>query len=108
MSTPERVTATPSVGSASPWFNELQLRLANTAPLTAVTVTVTVQRTAGGVSYSGMYNTVGGQFAQTNSSTTSAITYTFTLAAGQTLPAANRPAVRDADERQRHGAPDRG
>ena len=33
------------------------------------------------------YNTVGGQIAQTNSSTTAAITYTFTLAAGQTLPA---------------------
>jgi endoglucanase len=84
--TPGTVTATASVGSASPWFNELQLRLANTAPLTGVTVTVTVQRTTG-VSYSGMYNTVGGQFAQTNSSTASAITYTFTLAAGQTLSA---------------------
>jgi endoglucanase len=81
------VTATPSVASASPWFNELQLRLNNTATITALTVTVTVQRTTG-ISYSGMYNTVGGQIAQTNSSTTSAITYTFTLAAGQSLPAA--------------------
>jgi endoglucanase len=81
------VTATPSVGSASPWFNELQLRLNNTSTITALTVTVTVQRTTG-VSYSGMYNTVGGQIAQANSSTASAITYTFTLAAGQTLPAA--------------------
>jgi len=81
------VTATPSVGSASPYFNELQLRLSNTSTITALTVTVTVQRTTG-VSYSGMYNTVGGQIAQTNSSTASAITYTFTLAAGQTLPAA--------------------
>jgi hypothetical protein len=35
-----------------------------------------------------MYNTVGGQIAQANSSTASAITYTFTLAAGQSLPAA--------------------
>ena len=84
------VTATPSVGSASPWFNELQLRLNNTSTITALTVTVTVQRTTG-VSYSGMYNTVGGQIAQTNSSTTSTITYTFTLAAGQTLaPATGR------------------
>jgi endoglucanase len=81
------VTATPSVSSASPWFNELQLRLDNTATITALTVTVTVQRTTG-VSYSGMYNTVGGQIAQASSSTSSAITYTFTLAAGQTLPAA--------------------
>jgi hypothetical protein len=81
------VTATPSVSSASPWFNELQLRLDNTATITALTVTVTVQRTTG-VSYSGMYNTVGGQIAQANSSTSSAITYTFTLGAGQSLPAA--------------------
>jgi endoglucanase len=78
-------TATPVVSTNSPWFNELQVRLANTATLTALTVTVVVQRTPG-VSYSGMYNTVGGQIAQSNSSTTGAITYTFTLAAGQTLP----------------------
>jgi hypothetical protein len=39
------------------------------------------------VSYSGQYNTVGGQVTQANSSTTSAITYTFTLNAGQTLSA---------------------
>ena len=81
------VTATPSVGSASPWFNELQLRLDNTATITAMTVTVTVQRTTG-VSYSGAYNTVGGQILQSNSSTATAITYTFTLASGQSLPAA--------------------
>ena len=81
------VTATPSVGTASPWFNELQLRLNNTSTITALTITVTVQRTTG-VSYSGMYNTVGGQITQANSSTASAITYTFTLAPGQTLPAA--------------------
>jgi len=81
------VTATPSVGTASPYFNELQLRLSNTATITALTITVTVQRTTG-ISYSGMYNTVGGQIGQANSSTTAAITYTFTLAAGQTLSAA--------------------
>jgi endoglucanase len=81
------VTATPVVATNSPWFNELQLRLANTGTLTALTVTVVVQRTAG-VSYSGQYNTVGGQMTQASSSTTAAITYTFTLNAGQTLPAA--------------------
>jgi endoglucanase len=78
------VTVTPAVTSNSPYFNEMQVRLANTATLTALTITVVVQRTPG-VSYSGMYNTVGGQIGQTNSSTTSAITYTFTLASGQTL-----------------------
>jgi len=82
------VTVTPAVASNSPWYNELQVRLANTGTLTALTVTVVVQRTPG-VSYAGMYNTVGGQVAQANSSTTAAITYTFTLAAGQTLSASN-------------------
>jgi hypothetical protein len=46
------VTATPVVSTNSPWFNELQLRLANTSTLTALTVTVVVQRTPG-VGYSG-------------------------------------------------------
>jgi hypothetical protein len=80
------VTVTPTVSTNSPWFNELQVRLANTGTLTALSITVVVQRTPG-VSYSGMYNTVGGQVAQANSSTTAAITYTFTLASGQTLGA---------------------
>jgi endoglucanase len=80
------LTATPVVSTNSPWFNELQLQVANTGSLTALSITIVVQRTPG-VSYSGQYNTVGGQVAQTNSSTTAAITYQFTLAAGQTLPA---------------------
>ncbi len=80
------LTATPVVSTNSPWFNELQLQVANTAPITAMTITVVVQRTAG-VSYSGQYNTVGGQVTQANSSTSGAITYTFTLNSGQTLPA---------------------
>jgi endoglucanase len=80
------LTATPVVSTNSPWFNELQLQVANTGSLTALSITIVVQRTTG-VSYSGMYNTVGGTVAQTNSSTSSAITYQFTLASGQTLPA---------------------
>ena len=68
------LTATPVVSTSSPWFNELQLRTANTGTLTALTVTIVVQRTPG-VSYSGQYNTVGGQITQTNTSTTAAITY---------------------------------
>jgi endoglucanase len=81
------LTATPVVATNSPWFNELQLRLANTGTLTALTVTVVVQRTPG-VGYSGQYNTVGGQVTQSYVSTTSTVTYTFSLNAGQTLPAA--------------------
>ena len=81
------VTVTKAVTSASPWFNEIQVRLANTSPITAMTVTIVVQRTTG-VSFSGMYNTVGGQITQTNASTTAAVTYTWTLNAGQQLGAA--------------------
>ncbi len=80
------VTVTKAVTSASPWFNEIQVRLANTSPITAMTVRVVVQRTTG-VSYSGAYNTVGGQITQTNASTASTVTYTWTLNAGQTLNA---------------------
>ncbi|HKX26230.1 MAG TPA: hypothetical protein VJ302_00930, partial [Blastocatellia bacterium] len=80
------VTATPVVSSSSPWFNELQLRINNTAPLTALSVAIVVQRTTG-TSFSGQYNTIGGQVLQTNASTATTITYQFTLAAGQTLGA---------------------
>jgi endoglucanase len=84
------LTATPTVSSNSPYFIEEQLRFTNTGTLTALSITVTVQRTTG-VGASGQYNTVGGQIAGSNSSTASAITYQFTLAAGQTLgPATDR------------------
>jgi len=82
------LTATPVVSTNSPWFNELQLQVANTGTLTALSITIVVQRTTG-VSYSGQYNTVGGAIAQTNSSTSAAITYQFTLASGQTLAASS-------------------
>jgi hypothetical protein len=49
-----------------------------------MTATIVVQRTTG-ISFSGQYNTVGGQIAQANSSTASAVTYTFTLNSGQML-----------------------
>ena len=63
---------------------------ANTAPITALSITVVVQRTTG-ISASGQYNTVGGQITQSHSSTDSAITYQFDLAPGQTLsPSTNR------------------
>jgi predicted carbohydrate-binding protein with CBM5 and CBM33 domain len=80
------VTVTKAVPANGPWFTELQVRLANTNPITAMTVTVVVQRTTG-VSHSGQYNTVGGQITQSSASTTSTVTYTWTLAAGQSLGA---------------------
>jgi endoglucanase len=84
------VTVTAAVTSSSPWFNEQQIQVANTANLTALTVTIVIQRTTG-ISFNGQYNTVGSQIQQSNSSTATAITYQFTLAAGQILgPATNR------------------
>lgn len=84
------VTVTPVVASSSPWYNEQQLRISNTAAVTALTVTIVVQRTTG-VSYSGQYNTLGSQIQQSNSSTSAAITYQYTLASGVTLsPGTNR------------------
>jgi len=78
------VTITPVVSSSSGFFNEEDVRLANTGALTALSVTIVIQRTTG-ISFSGQFNTVGGIITQSNSSTASAVTYTFTLNAGQTL-----------------------
>jgi mannan endo-1,4-beta-mannosidase len=78
------VTATGIVTSSSGWFTEEQLQLANTATITALTVTITVQR-ASGVNASGQYNTIGGQITQNNSCTSAQCTYVFTLNSGQTL-----------------------
>jgi mannan endo-1,4-beta-mannosidase len=84
------VTAAGMVTSSSGWFTEEQLRLTNTANITALSITITVQRTTG-VSAAGQYNTIGGTIAQSNSSTATAITYLFSLNAGQTLaPGTNR------------------
>jgi hypothetical protein len=78
------VTVTPAVTTNSPWFNEQVIRLDNTANLTALSVTITIQRTTG-VGFNGQYNTVGGQILQSNTVSATTITYQFTLAAGQTL-----------------------
>jgi endo-1,4-beta-xylanase len=83
--TPPAIAITPVVASGSPWFNEEDLRIGVGFPgFSALTVTVVVQRTAG-VSFGGQYNTVGGQIQQHATSTASTVTYTFTLASGQTL-----------------------
>jgi uncharacterized membrane protein len=78
------VTVTPAVTTNSPWFNEQVIRLDNTANLTALSVTITIQRTTG-VGFNGQYNTVGGQVLQSNTVAATTITYQFTLASGQTL-----------------------
>ena len=78
------VTITPVINANSPWFNEEALQISNTGTLTALSVTIVIQRTTG-ISFNGQYNTVGGQILQSNTSTTTTITYQFTLASGQTL-----------------------
>src|SRR5262249_24505701 len=57
------VTLTPVVASSSGYFNEEDLKLANTGLLTALSVTIVVQRTTG-ISFNGQYNTVGNQITQ--------------------------------------------
>ena len=81
------VTVTPVINASGPWFSEEALRLDNPGgAITALSVTITVQRTTG-VGFNGQYNTVGGQVLQTNTVAATTITYQFTLAAGQTLGA---------------------
>jgi endo-1,4-beta-xylanase len=84
------VTITPAINANGPWFNEQVIRLNNTGTITALSVTIVIQRTTG-VGFNGIYNTVGGQILQSNTVTAATITYQFTLAAGQTLgPGTNR------------------
>jgi hypothetical protein len=84
------VTVTPAVTTSSPWYNEQVVRLSNTANLTALSITITIQRTTG-IGFNGMFNTVGGQILQSNTVTAPTITYQFTLASGQSLgPGTNR------------------
>jgi hypothetical protein len=78
------VTVTPLVNTNSAFFNDQSVKLGNTASLTALSITVVIQRTTG-VSFNGQFNTVGSQVAQSSTSTASTITATFALAAGQTL-----------------------
>jgi endo-1,4-beta-xylanase len=84
------VTITPAIIANGPWYNEQVVRLNNTGAITALSVTIVVQRTTG-VGFNGMYNTVGGQIQQSNTVAATTITYQFTLAPGQTLgPGTNR------------------
>ena len=80
------VTIQGAVASNSPWFNEHQVQISNTRPLSSLTVTIGIQKSPG-LGFSGQYNTVGGTILQSYTDTPSAINYQFTLVAGQTLAA---------------------
>src|SRR5262249_61088255 len=51
------VTITAALNANSPYYNEEAIKLDNTAALTALSVTIVVQRTTG-ISFNGLYNTV--------------------------------------------------
>ncbi len=78
------VTASGVVASSSPYFGEEDLKFSNTSTITAMTITITVQKTAG-ITYSGSYATFGGG-TLTHVDNGSTVTYTFTLNSGQTIP----------------------
>jgi hypothetical protein len=52
-----------------------------------MTVTISIARNPAGLSVSGQYTTLGGTVTQSSSTSSSQLTYIWTLAAGQTLPA---------------------
>jgi endo-1,4-beta-xylanase len=83
-----QVTATARVASGSnPWWSELDVILNHTAPLTALTITITVQKSTPVVG-SGQYsNFPGGMLLTSRAEDATRIVYTFRLATGQTLGA---------------------
>jgi endo-1,4-beta-xylanase len=88
------VTATSRVATgSSPWWSELDVILNHTAPLTALTITITVQKTAGVVG-SGQYSNFPGNMLMTSRTEDAArIIYTFRLVTGQTLGAGSNRLV---------------
>jgi hypothetical protein len=66
----------------TPWYNEDDVDLVTTAPITALTVTITIP--AGDVSFNNLYNNVSGQIVQTHS-TGATIVCTYTLSVGGTI-----------------------
>jgi hypothetical protein len=98
------LTVTPSVGGNPPWYNETRVSLANTGTVTALTVTIVVQRTAG-ISHQGMYDNVGGFTATNNSSANlPAITYTWTRTGGSLSAGSGRLFVAQTNGNQPHSS----
>ena len=79
-----QVHVSTKVEKNTPWFNELQVQLENLEPIQDLSITLTIQRTAG-VGFSGQYNTIGQQLEQSYEETDSAIMYTFKLKPNETL-----------------------
>jgi len=77
---PATFKGTPSANS--PWFDEDDVLLTSTAPITALTVTITVPAT--NVTYGSSYDTVGNQIVTSHTSGSN-IVYVYTLTKGQTI-----------------------
>ncbi len=77
---PAKFTGTSS--SSSAWFDEEDVELTTSAPITALTLTITVA--AGNVTYGGQYDTIGSQIVAGDTSGSN-IVYTFVLTSGTTI-----------------------
>jgi hypothetical protein len=75
-------TFTGKVSANSEWFDEDDVALTATAPITAMTLTITVPAT--NFTFSGQYNTIGSAITDSHANGAS-IVYTFTLGAGQVI-----------------------
>jgi hypothetical protein len=76
------VTMVGVAGINSPWFDEDDVKLTTTAPITAMTLIITAPST--NVRSNGVYNTVGGQIAE-NAASGAKLTFDFTLQGGQII-----------------------
>jgi hypothetical protein len=74
------------ISASGPWFDEDDVTVSTPAPITALTLSVSVPAT--NVTFSSAYNTIGSQVIQNHTSGTAIVT-TFTLTAGQTISAGN-------------------
>jgi hypothetical protein len=84
------VTITAEVTENGPFFNQEQIRMSNTTPITSLSVTIVIQRTTG-LGVSGAFSTLGGQGTQSITTTATTFVYQFNLIPGQTLqPEPNR------------------
>jgi uncharacterized repeat protein (TIGR03803 family) len=77
--------ASPFVQVNTAFFTEDDVSLATSAPITSLTLTLTMQVTPG-LAFRGQFQNAGPQITQSHVTTANTITYTFTLTPGTTLP----------------------
>jgi len=84
------VTIAAEVTENGPFFNQEQIRMSHTTPITSLSVRIVIQRTPG-LSVNGAFSTMGGQMTQSITTTPTTFVYQFNLIPGQTLqPEPNR------------------